>query len=92
MVLGLLLLQGQLLTGTPLLPQPFLQILLPPQKIAILLVVMEGLAHQLRLGDLRMFQLIRVGKIGGETKTITLVIKEHLRKYLRWRIILNKKI
>lgn len=50
-------LQSELLTCPCLLRQPLLQLLLLLQELVYLLVVAEGLAHQLRLGHLGMFKL-----------------------------------
>lgn len=49
--------QGQLLTCPRLLRQPLLQLLLLLQQLVDLLVVVEGLPHQLSLGQPGMFEL-----------------------------------
>lgn len=49
--------QSELLPGLGLLGQPLLQLLLLLQQLADLLVVVEGLAHQLSLGHPGMFKL-----------------------------------
>lgn len=49
--------QGQLLTSPRLLSQPLLQLLLLLQQLVDLLVVVEGLPHQLGLGQPGMFEL-----------------------------------
>lgn len=54
---GSLQLQSQLLPRPRLLRQPLLQLLLLLQELADLLVVAEGLSHQLRLGNPSVFQL-----------------------------------
>lgn len=49
--------QGQLFTCPRLLCQPLLQLLLLLQQLVDLLVVVEGLPHQLSLGQPGMFEL-----------------------------------
>lgn len=60
--------QSQLLTCPCLFCQPLLQLLLLLQQLVYLLVVVEGLPHQLGLGHLGMFKLKRGQKRRGRVK------------------------
>lgn len=62
-------LQSELLTCPCLLRQPLLQLLLLLQELVYLLVVAEGLAHQLRLGHLGMFKLRGEGRENERTRS-----------------------